>query len=104
MFGDYVHIYDIEQAVSDGATVPVYYESRLVKLDLKPGETSHIDELAEELSEDEEEATTSARYRKWAALEKIVAASRGWPRWLRTWSYTSKSDRRPRPARPWWWP
>ena len=73
VFGDYVHIYDIEQAVSDGATVPVYYESRLVKLDLKPEETPHIDEQAEELSEDEEEATTSARYRKWAALEKIVA-------------------------------
>jgi type I restriction enzyme R subunit len=74
VFGDYVHIYDIEQAVSDGATVPVYYESRLVKLDLKPEETPHIDEQAEELSEGEEEATTSARYRKWAALEKIVAA------------------------------
>lgn len=74
VFGDYVHIYDIEQAVSDGATVPVYYESRLVKLDLKAEETPHIDEQAEELSEDEEEATTSARYRKWAALEKIVAA------------------------------
>lgn len=74
VFGEYVHIYDIEQAVSDGATVPVYYESRLVKLDLKPEETPHIDEQAEELSEDEEEATTSARYRKWAALEKIVAA------------------------------
>ena len=74
VFGDYVHIYDIEQAVSDGATVPVYYESRLVKLDLKPEETPHIDEQAEELSEDEEEAATSARYRKWAALEKIVAA------------------------------
>ena len=74
VFGDYVHIYDIEQAVSDGATVPVYYESRLVKLDLKPEETPHIDEQAEELSEDEEEATTSARYHKWAALEKIVAA------------------------------
>ena len=50
------------------------HESRLVKLDLKPEETPHIDEQAEELSEDEEEAATSARYRKWAALEKIVAA------------------------------
>ncbi|MDM0113949.1 type I restriction endonuclease subunit R [Variovorax sp. J22R133] len=74
VFGDYVHIYDIEQAVKDGATVPVYYESRLVKLDLKPEETPHIDEQVEELAEDEEELETSARYRKWAALEKIVAA------------------------------
>ncbi len=74
VFGDYVHIYDIEQAVSDGATVPVYYESRLVKLDLNPEETPHIDEQVEELSEDEEESTTSARYKQWAALEKIVAS------------------------------
>jgi type I restriction enzyme R subunit len=74
VFGEYVSIYDIEQAVSDGATVPVYYEGRLVKLDLKDGESSHIDELAEELAEDEEEDTTSARYRKWAALEKVVAS------------------------------
>jgi type I restriction enzyme R subunit len=74
VFGDYVHIYDIEQAVKDGATVPVYYESRLVKLDLKPEETPHIDEQVEELAEDEEESETSARYRKWAALEKIVAS------------------------------
>jgi type I restriction enzyme R subunit len=74
VFGDYVHIYDIEQAVKDGATVPVYYESRLVKLDLNPEETPHIDEQVEELGEDEEESDTSARYKKWAALEKIVAA------------------------------
>ncbi|WP_027865890.1 type I restriction endonuclease subunit R [Massilia alkalitolerans] len=74
VFGDYVHVYDIEQAVSDGATVPVYYEGRLVKLDLKAEETPHIDEQAEELSEGEEEFATSARYKKWAALEKIVAA------------------------------
>jgi type I restriction enzyme R subunit len=52
----------------------VYYEGRLVKLDLKDGESSHIDELVEELGEDEEEDTTSARYRKWAALEKVVAS------------------------------
>lgn len=74
VFGEYVHIYDIEQSVSDGATVPVYYEGRLVKLDLKAGESSHIDELVEELGEDEEQETTSARYKKWAALEKVVAS------------------------------
>jgi type I restriction enzyme R subunit len=74
VFGNYVHIYDIEQAVSDGATVPVYYEGRLVKLDIKDGEAPHIDELAAELSEDEEQNTTSARYHKWAALEKVVAS------------------------------
>lgn len=74
VFGEYVHIYDIEQAVADGATVPVYYEGRLVRLDLKEGESSHIDEMVEELDEGEEEDASSARYRKWAALEKVVAA------------------------------
>ena len=74
VFGGYVHIYDIEQAVTDKATVPVYYESRLVKLDLKEEERPHIDESFEEISEDEEESTTANTARKWAALEKIVAA------------------------------
>lgn len=74
VFGDYISIYDIEQAVSDGATVPVYYESRLVKLELKEAETPKIDEKVEELSEDEEETATSDRKKQWAALEKIVAA------------------------------
>ena len=42
MFGDYVHIYDIEQAVKDGATVPIYYESRLAKLELKEAPACNI--------------------------------------------------------------
>ena len=74
VFGDYVSIYDIEQAVADGATVPVYYESRLVKLDLKESETPQLDALVDELSEDEEESATSDRKKQWAALEKVVAA------------------------------
>ena len=74
VFGEYVSIYDIEQAVSDHATVPVYYESRLVKLELKDAETPKIDEQVEELSEDEEESASSDLKKKWAALEKIVAA------------------------------
>jgi type I restriction enzyme R subunit len=74
VFGDYVHIYDIEQAVADGATVPLYHESRLVKLDLKESETPKLDEMVDELSEDEEESDTSDRKKKWAALEKIVAS------------------------------
>ena len=49
VYGDYVHIYDIEQAVKDGATVPIYYESRLAKLELKDDGTPHIDEEVDEL-------------------------------------------------------
>ena len=44
VFGNYIDIYDIEQAIKDGATVPIYYESRLAKLELKPEERPRIDE------------------------------------------------------------
>lgn len=75
VFGDYVHIYDVEQAVKDGATVPIYYESRLAKLDLKAEETPHLDEEVEDLTEDEEDdASKAAQMRRWAALEKLVGA------------------------------
>jgi type I restriction enzyme R subunit len=74
VFGEYVHIYDIEQAVKDGATVPIYYESRLAKLELKPEEMTLIDEEVEELTEDDEESAKAKNLRRWAALEKIVGA------------------------------
>ena len=74
VFGDYVHIYDIEQAVRDGATVPIYYESRLAKLDLKE-DASALDAEVEELTEDEEgDAAKVAKMRRWAALEQLVGA------------------------------
>jgi type I restriction enzyme R subunit len=53
VFGDYVHIYDIEQAVQDKATVSIYFESRLAKLDLHEEDLSTLDEDVEELTEDE---------------------------------------------------
>lgn len=75
VFGDYVHIYDVEQAVKDGATVPIYYESRLAKLELREAERPRIDEEIEELTEaDEDDAAKVAQYRRWAALEKLVGA------------------------------
>lgn len=74
VFGDYVHIYDIEQAVKDGATVPIYYESRLAKLELNPEEMLLIDDEVAELTEDDEESTVAQTLRRWAALEKIVGA------------------------------
>jgi type I restriction enzyme R subunit len=51
VFGDYISIYDIQRAVIDGATVPIYYESRLAKLELKPSERPKIDTEFEELTE-----------------------------------------------------
>jgi type I restriction enzyme R subunit len=75
VFGDYVHIYDIEQAVRDGATVPIYYESRLAKLQLKEADVTQLDSEVDELTEDDEgDAAKVARLRRWAALEKIVGA------------------------------
>ncbi len=75
VFGDYVHIYDIEQAVKDGATVPIYFESRLAKLELKDENTALLDAEVDELSEDEEDdGSKAARYRRWAALEQLVGS------------------------------
>jgi len=74
VFGEYVDVYDMEQAQRDGATVPIYYENRLAKLELRPEETPHIDEAVEELTEDEEEAVQARIKTQWAGLEKLVGA------------------------------
>jgi type I restriction enzyme, R subunit len=72
VFGDYVDIYDIEQAVKDGATVPIYYESRQVKLEMDATVSGLIDDEVEELTEDEEETARARTKSRWAALEKLV--------------------------------
>ncbi len=74
MFGDYIHVYDMQQAKEDGATVAIYYESRLAKLKLKETDLEANDEEVEELAEDEEEQTQARLKSKWAALEKVVGA------------------------------
>jgi type I restriction enzyme R subunit len=75
VFGDYVHVYDIEQAVRDGATVPIYYESRLAKLELKDADFTLLDSEVDELTEDEEgDAAKVAKLRRWAAVEQLVGA------------------------------
>ena len=74
VFGEYVSVYDIEQAVKDGATVPIYYESRLAKLELDPEHTPTIDAEVDELMEDDEESDKAKTLHRWAALEKVVGA------------------------------
>jgi type I restriction enzyme R subunit len=75
VFGDYVSIYDIQDAVDDGATVPIYYESRLAKLDINKAAIEELNEDVEEVIEDEEDADQRERTKsKWAALEKLVGA------------------------------
>ena len=75
VFGDYIHVYDMQQAKEDGATVAIYYESRLAKLKLKQEELPQIDAEVDELAEDEEESAQAKLKTRWAALEKIVGAA-----------------------------
>ena len=72
VFGDYVSVYDIQQSVADGATVPIYYESRIAKLGLLEAELPRIDEEFEEITEGEEEETRQRLKTRWAALEALV--------------------------------
>ena len=74
VFGDYIDIYDIEQAVEDEATVRIYYESRLAKLELKPEEKPKIDPEFEEVTEGEEAFEKEKLKSKWARLEAIVGS------------------------------
>jgi type I restriction enzyme R subunit len=74
VFGDYIHVYDMQQAKEDGATVAIYFESRLAKLSLKQDELPAIDDEVDELAEDEEEGQQAKLKSKWAALEKVVGA------------------------------
>ena len=74
VFGDYISIYDIEDAVKDGATVPIYYESRLAKLDLDAEVLKEIDADVGELVEDEELNDKEKFKSKWSALEKLVGS------------------------------
>jgi type I restriction enzyme, R subunit len=74
VFGDYIHIYDMQQARIDGATVAIYFESRLAKLGLKADMLPDIDAEVDELAEDEEDDQQARLKSKWAALEKVVGA------------------------------
>jgi len=76
VFGEYISVYDIQRAVDDGATVPIYYESRLAKLALKEEEKPHLDEQFEEITETEEVEDREKLRAKWAALEALVGSSK----------------------------
>jgi type I restriction enzyme R subunit len=76
VFGDYIDVYDILQSKEDKATVPIYYEARLAKIDLKPEERPKIDPNFEEVTEDAEESTKESLRRKWAQLEAMVGTDK----------------------------
>ncbi len=76
VFGDHISVYDIQRAVEDGATVPIYYESRLAKLTLDETEKPDIDAGFEEVTEGEEADRREKLKTKWAQLEAVVGAEK----------------------------
>src|SRR5690606_37855934 len=72
VFGDHISVYDIQRAVEDGATVPIYYESRLARLELDEAERPNIDAQFEELTEQEEDAVREGLKSQWSTIEALV--------------------------------
>ncbi len=76
VFGDYIDVYDIQQAVEDKATVPIYYEGRLARLELDPAERPRIDPEFEEVTEGQEQGTRERLKTRWASLEAMVGTEK----------------------------
>jgi type I restriction enzyme, R subunit len=76
VFGDYISVYDIARAAEDGATVPIYYESRLAKLALSETERPKIDPTFEEVTEGEEIERKEKLKSKWAQIEALVGTEK----------------------------
>ncbi|MDR2260377.1 MAG: type I restriction endonuclease subunit R, partial [Azoarcus sp.] len=76
VFGNYIDIYDISRAVEDGATVPIYYESRLARIELLDTEKPKLDAEMEALTEDEAQAEQEKLKRKWASIEALVGSEK----------------------------
>ena len=74
IFGQYIDIYDISRAVEDGATVPIYYESRLARIELSDDEKPKIDAEIEALVEDETLNEAEKAKAKWSTVEALVGA------------------------------
>ena len=76
VFGDYISVYDIQRAVEDHATVPIYYEGRLAKLQLDESEKPKLDQSFEEVTEGEEVERKERLRTKWAAVEALVGTEK----------------------------
>lgn len=75
VFGNYIDVYDIQQAVEDGATVRIFYESRLAKIELSAADQKILDERVEEVTEDDELTEKQKRFAKWASKEAVVGSA-----------------------------
>ena len=76
VFGEYIDVYDINRGVEDGATVPIYYESRVARIELDENEKPKLDEEIAELTEDEAEGEQERLKRKWANVEAVVGTKK----------------------------
>jgi type I restriction enzyme, R subunit len=76
IFGDYIDVYDISRAVADGATVPIYYESRLARIELTEDEKPKIDAEIAELTEDLLEGEEERLGRKYGSVEAVVGSEK----------------------------
>ena len=76
IFGDYIDVYDISRAVEDNATVPIYYESRLARIELDEAEKPRIDAEIEALVEDDEASLQEKQKAKWSTVERLVGAEK----------------------------
>ena len=74
VFGDYVDVYDLTRAVEDGATVRIFYESRLAKVELSPEDYAELDAAADQITERVEESEAAKAKSRWSRLEAIVGA------------------------------
>ncbi|MDO5040130.1 type I restriction endonuclease subunit R [Clostridium sp.] len=74
VFGNYIDIYDMTRAVEDGATVKIYYENRIIKLDTNENVIEEIDEEFEEITEGQEDNAKEKYKSKWSRLEAVVGA------------------------------
>ena len=76
VFGEYIDVYDINRGVEDGATVPIYYESRLARIELNEDEKPKLDDEVAELTEDEAQSEQEKLKRRWAKVEAVVGAEK----------------------------
>ena len=76
VFGEYIDIYDIQRGVEDEATVPIYYESRLARIELDEDERPILDSQVDELLEDSEEVDGERQKAKWSRIEALVGADK----------------------------
>ena len=76
VFGEYIDVYDINRGVEDGATVPIYYESRLARIELDEDEKPKLDDEVADLTEDEAQGEQEKLKRRWAKVEAVVGAEK----------------------------